>query len=78
MLCLEDHIGAEGSSALSVACRSAHLFTVQLLLREGASPFLVGLGSKTHVSGEVPIGNGNFDHHVGEDILEMAPRHRPP
>ena len=22
---------------------------------------------------EVPIGNGNFDHHVGEDILEMVP-----
>ena len=21
---------------------------------------------------EVPIGNGNFDHHVGDDILEMA------
>lgn len=38
---VQDHIGAEGSSALSVACRSAHRFTVQLLLREGASPFLV-------------------------------------
>ena len=59
-----DHIGAEGSSALSVACRSAHRFTVQLLLREGASPFLV------------PIGNGNFDHHVGEDILEMVRQYR--
>jgi len=22
---------------------------------------------------QVPIGNGNFDHHVGEDILEMVP-----
>ena len=36
----QDHIGAEGSSALSVACRSAHRYTVQLLLMEGASPFL--------------------------------------
>lgn len=59
-----DHIGAEGSSALSVACRSAHRYTVQLLLMEGASPFLV------------PIGNGNFDHHVGEDILEMVRQYR--
>lgn len=25
------------------------------------------------VAHEVPIGNGNFDHHVGEEILEMAP-----
>lgn len=59
-----DHIGAEGSSALSVACRSAHRWTVQLLLMEGASPFLV------------PIGNGNFDHHVGEEILEMVRQYR--
>ncbi|CAJ1364911.1 unnamed protein product [Effrenium voratum] len=59
-----DHIGAEGSSALSVACRSAHLLTVQLLLTTGASPYLV------------PIGNGNFDHHVGEEILEMVRQYR--
>eukprot|EP00913_Durusdinium_trenchii_P013712 g12874.t1 len=34
------------------------------LLMEGASPFLV------------PIGNGNFDHHVGEEILEMVRQYR--
>jgi len=59
-----DHIGAEGSSALSVACRSAHQEVVQLLLLNQASPYLV------------PIGNGNFDHHVGEEILEMVRQYR--
>ncbi|CAE7528242.1 Ank1 [Symbiodinium sp. CCMP2592] len=59
-----DHIGAEGSSALSVACRSAHKEVVQLLLLNQASPYLV------------PIGNGNFDHHVGEEILEMVRQYR--
>lgn len=55
-----DHIGREGSSALSVACRCANKDVVEVLLSNGASPYLV------------PIGNGNFDVHVGDDILELV------
>ena len=32
-----------------------------------------GSSEKVNRDSKVPIGNGNFDHHVGEDILEMVP-----
>mmetsp|Transcript_97279 Transcript_97279/g.290589 ORF Transcript_97279/g.290589 Transcript_97279/m.290589 type:complete len:383 (-) Transcript_97279:64-1212(-) len=59
-----DHIGREGSSALSIACRCAHIDVVKALLAAGASPFLV------------PVGNGNFDCHVGDDILSLLRERR--
>mmetsp|Transcript_24422 Transcript_24422/g.69679 ORF Transcript_24422/g.69679 Transcript_24422/m.69679 type:complete len:92 (-) Transcript_24422:176-451(-) len=60
-----DRIGREGSSALGIACRCAHGDVVKLLLEEaGASPYLV------------PIGNGNFDNHVGDDIMTLVRQSR--
>mmetsp|Transcript_112556 Transcript_112556/g.273316 ORF Transcript_112556/g.273316 Transcript_112556/m.273316 type:complete len:130 (+) Transcript_112556:312-701(+) len=59
-----DHIGREGSSALSIACRCAHVEVVELLFSAGASPFCV------------PMGNGNFDSAAGDEILEMIRGHR--
>jgi len=55
-----DRIGREGSSALSIACRCSHKEVVEALFDAGASPFLV------------PIGNGNFDYHVGDEILQLV------
>lgn len=59
-----DHIGKEGSTALSIASRCANTEVVKTLLEAGASPFLV------------PIGNGNFDYHVGEEAMELIRKAR--
>lgn len=54
-----DQYGKDGSTALSIACRCAHVEVVQALLEGSAS------------ISRVPIGQGNFDHHVGGEILAM-------
>lgn len=54
-----NQFGKDGSTALTISCRCAHVEVVKELLEYGAS------------IERVPIGNGNFDYHVGDDIMAL-------